>query len=90
MFDPLNPIWKFLIALLMPVFLGLQSAITDDTVTKQEWVSIAVAVVIALSVYLKGNGPSGGPVPPPPQTEWVSTLDGETQVLPRYDITEQS
>lgn len=52
--------WKGAIAALTPVFVAVQAAVTDDTITKTEWVTIVVAVIVAGGVVAKGNAPAPG------------------------------
>jgi hypothetical protein len=51
--------WKAAVAALAPVFLLVQSAVTDDTITQDEWVKIVVALVAAAAVYVVPNAPKG-------------------------------
>jgi hypothetical protein len=60
--------WKAAIAALAPVFLVIQAAVTDDTMTTQEWVAIAAATGVAIGVLAKGNAPAP-PRPPPPAAD---------------------
>jgi hypothetical protein len=47
----------------VPVVLGalyaLQAAVSDDVITKDEWIGIALAAVIALGVWATPNKPPG-------------------------------
>lgn len=47
--------WKAVVAALAPVVLVIQSAVTDDVITQDEWVKIGVAVVAAVMVYAVPN-----------------------------------
>lgn len=58
--------WKFIVATVTPVFLVVQSAVTDDQITTDEWWKIGVAAVVAGGVFWKRNRPLP---PPPPQPE---------------------
>jgi zinc transporter ZupT len=49
--------WKTVVAVAAPVFMVVQSAVTDDVITQDEWTKIAVAVVAAVMVYLVPNAP---------------------------------
>jgi len=57
MLSKLAVYWKGIIAALVPVVLVIQAAITDGTITKEEWAAIAVAAVGAIGVVLKANAP---------------------------------
>ena len=48
---------KFVIATVTPVFLVIQAAVTDGGIDQQEWTAIAVGVLVAVGVLLKGNRP---------------------------------
>lgn len=60
----MNQYWKFIIAALTTGLIALQAALTDGTVTTQEWVTIALAALGALGVWAKSN--AAPPLPPPP------------------------
>lgn len=62
--NKLTRYWKAIIAATAPVFLVVQAAVTDDTITQQEWYGIGFAVVVAVGVLAKGNAP---PPPRPPE-----------------------
>lgn len=47
---------KFIVAALVAGAIAVQSAITDDVVTKTEWVAIAMAALGALGVTAVRNG----------------------------------
>lgn len=49
--------WKTVVATAAPVFLVVQSAVTDNDITQDEWVKIGVAVVAAVMVYAVPNAP---------------------------------
>jgi hypothetical protein len=54
--------WKALVAFLSPVVIVVQSAVTDDVITQEEWVKIGVAVVAAVGVLVVANKPKTPPV----------------------------
>ena len=47
--------WKAIVAVIGAVAVVVQTALTDGTITHAEWVTIAIAAVTALGVYLKAN-----------------------------------
>jgi hypothetical protein len=51
--------WKAIVAVVGAVAVAVQVALTDGTVTSAEWVTIAIAAVTAVGVYLKANAPAG-------------------------------
>lgn len=55
--EKLKEIAKFLVALLAPVFLVIQSALTDGEITQDEWLKILVALLVALGVWAVPNKP---------------------------------
>lgn len=57
----MNQCAKFIVAALTAAALAAQTALSDGVVTPSEWVSIAIAALGALAVYLVPNAP-----PPPP------------------------
>jgi len=50
--------WKAIVAVIGAVAVVVQSALTDGTITSAEWVTIAIAAVTAVGVYLKANKPA--------------------------------
>lgn len=48
---------KFIVALLIPIAQTIQAAVTDDVITQNEWVKIAIAVVGAVGVWAVPNAP---------------------------------
>jgi len=50
--------WKAIVAVVGAVAVVVQSALTDGTITSAEWVTIAIAAVTAIGVYLKANKPA--------------------------------
>ena len=46
---------KFIVALLIPVAQVIQAAVTDDVITPNEWVKVAIAVVGAVGVWAVPN-----------------------------------
>jgi hypothetical protein len=50
--------WKAIVAVVGAVAVVVQSALTDGTITSAEWVTIAIAAVTAVGVYLKANKPA--------------------------------
>jgi len=50
--------WKAIVAVVGAVAVVVQTALTDGTITSAEWVTIAIAVVTAVGVYLKANAPA--------------------------------
>jgi hypothetical protein len=46
---------KFIVALLIPIAQTIQAAVTDDVITPNEWVKIAIAVVGAVGVWAIPN-----------------------------------
>ena len=46
---------KFIVALLIPIAQVIQAAITDDVITQNEWIKIAIAVVGAVGVWAVPN-----------------------------------
>ena len=46
---------KFLVALLIPVAQTVQAALTDDAITTNEWVKIAIAALGAILVWATPN-----------------------------------
>lgn len=51
---------KFIAALVATGLIALQVAITDGTVTKSEWITIALAVVGTITVYAVPNKTDSG------------------------------
>ena len=47
--------WKAVVAAAAPVFIVIQSAVSDDVITHDEWVKIGTAAVAAVLVYLVPN-----------------------------------
>ena len=47
--------WKAIVAALAPVFLVIQSAVSDGTITHDEWVAIGTAAAAAALVWLVPN-----------------------------------
>ena len=47
--------WKAIVAVIGAVAVVVQAALTDGTITSAEWVTIAIAAVTAVGVYLKAN-----------------------------------
>lgn len=54
---------KTVVAALVAVLTALYAAVTDNTVTAQEWVTIALAALTAVGVYLVPNKPTTGKDP---------------------------
>ena len=50
--------WKAIVAVIGAVAVAVQAAVTDGTITSAEWVTIAIAAVTAVGVYLKANKPA--------------------------------
>jgi hypothetical protein len=50
--------WKAIVAACAPVFLLVQAALTDDSVSQQEAYGIGFAVLVAAGVFAKGNAPA--------------------------------
>jgi len=50
--------WKAIVAVVGAVAVVVQSALTDGTITSAEWVTIAIAAITAVGVYLKSNKPA--------------------------------
>jgi len=50
--------WKAIVAVVGAVAVVVQAALTDGTITSAEWVTIAIAAVTAVGVYLKANKPA--------------------------------
>ncbi len=48
----MNRFGKALAAALIAVITAVQALVSDDVVTRAEWIQIAIAVVTAVSVYL--------------------------------------
>ena len=55
----IRPYMKVAVAVAIALLTALQAAITDSTVTGNEWLTIGLAVVTALGVYLVPNKPVG-------------------------------
>jgi peptidoglycan/LPS O-acetylase OafA/YrhL len=53
----LKPYAKAIVAVLVAGVVALQAALTDGTVTDDEWKAIAAAVVTAVLVYFVPNKP---------------------------------
>jgi len=53
----MNQYAKFAVAAIAAGLVALQTALTDGTVTSAEWVTIAIAVVGALGVWIVPNDP---------------------------------
>lgn len=51
--------WKAILAALGAAAVAIQTAITDDVITDAEKVTIAIAVITAITVYSKSNDPKG-------------------------------
>jgi hypothetical protein len=51
----MNQYAKFAVAAIAAGLVALQTALTDGTVTSAEWVTIAIAVVGALGVWIVPN-----------------------------------
>lgn len=49
---------KFIVAALIAGATTLQAAVTDDAVTSQEWIAIALAALAAVGVYFVPNKPA--------------------------------
>lgn len=49
---------KFLVAFAAAALVAAQTAITDDTITASEWVTIALAGLGAVGVWLVPNKPA--------------------------------
>lgn len=56
--------WKAVVAAGTPVFLAVQAAVTDDTITSTEWVGIVAALVVAAGVLTVPNAEKPSPFPP--------------------------
>jgi hypothetical protein len=55
---PKAPLWVSLSGLvIMSVFTGLQDVLTDRVITSQEWIQVAIQLVMVLNVYLAANLP---------------------------------
>ena len=50
--------WKAIVAVVGAVAVAVQAAVTDGTITSAEWLTIAIAAVTAVGVYLKANKPA--------------------------------
>ena len=50
--------WKAIVAVIGAVAVAVQAAVTDGTITSAEWLTIAIAAVTAVGVYLKANTPA--------------------------------
>ena len=50
--------WKAIVAVIGAVAVAVQAAVTDGTITSAEWLTIAIAAVTAVGVYLKANKPA--------------------------------
>lgn len=48
---------KFLVAAAMAALVAVQTAITDDRITTSEWVTIGLAALAAVGVWLVPNKP---------------------------------
>ena len=51
--------WKAIVAVVGAVAVAVQAALTDGTVTNAEWLTIAIAAITAVGVYLKANTLAG-------------------------------
>lgn len=51
--------WKAILAALGAAAVAVQTAITDDVITDAEKVTIAIAIITAITVYGKANDPKG-------------------------------
>ena len=60
---------KTAVAVLVAGLTSLQAAISDDRVTNNEWVIIALAVVGAIGVYAAPNSPPAGKPADPNMSE---------------------
>ena len=63
---------KFLVALIPVILAGLNvvyDALTDNVVTTQEWVAVAVAALAAAAVYAVPNKAPAGELADPSQSE---------------------
>ena len=58
MLTKLAECWKGIIAVVAAVAVAVQAALTDGTITSDEWVTIAIAAVGAVAVILKANKPA--------------------------------
>ncbi|MGH3673655.1 MAG: hypothetical protein ACRDSH_24000 [Pseudonocardiaceae bacterium] len=66
---------KAIVAVAAAAAVALQAALTDGSITPQEWVTIATAVLSALGVYLVPNSnpakPEGSPLVTPSNSQTV-------------------
>lgn len=53
---------KTIVAIVGAVVAAVTAALTDGTVSAQEWVGVAFAVLTVLGVYSVPNSPPGNPV----------------------------
>jgi len=60
---------KAIVAVLIAALTALQAALTDDRVTNNEWIIIALAVVGAVSVFAVPNRPPKGEASDPAISE---------------------
>lgn len=52
----ISPFWKTVVAVIGALVVGLEAALVGDTViTNQEWISIGLAALTALGVYVVPN-----------------------------------
>lgn len=56
---------KFIVAAVVAGLIALQTALSDDSVTNSEWITIALAVVGALAVYAVPNALASPPAEKP-------------------------
>ena len=54
----LSEYWKAVVAAVSPVFVLVQSALTDGGIDQQEWVAIVATAIVAVGVLLKANKPA--------------------------------
>jgi hypothetical protein len=48
---------KFVVAAIGATLVGIQTALSDDVVTNQEWLTIAIAVLASFGVWAVPNAP---------------------------------
>ncbi len=48
---------KFVVAAIGTALVGIQVALSDDVVTNQEWLTIAIAVLASFGVWAVPNAP---------------------------------
>lgn len=49
---------KFIVAAVTPVFVAIQAAVTDGSISSDEWGTIAASVAVAIGVLLVPNKPA--------------------------------